>query len=160
MAAAVAARIAEVRAEELLTELFRSQGWDTRRPPAGEMLRQHEYKDHAHLKPILEGISKSGHGDGKPEAILVDRATRQPLAVIEVKADVKDLEKAVSEVTTIYGRACVDAGYAPLAIALAGTSEEDFAVRIFKWMGTRWMPVTYESHPIDGFRTAPTLTDF
>ena len=157
MAAAVAARIAEVRAEELLTELLRSQGWDTRRPPAGEMLRQHEYKDHAHLKPILEGISKSGHGDGKPEAFLVDRATRQPLAVIEVKADVKDLEKAVSEVTTIYGRACVDAGYAPLAIALAGTSEEDFAVRIFKWMGTRWMPVTYESHPINWI---PNRADF
>jgi len=155
--AAVAARIAEVRAEELLIELLRSQGWDTRRPPAGEMLRQHEYKDHAHLKPVLEGISKSGHGDGRPEAFLVDRTTRQPLAVVEVKAAVKDLEKAEKEVTTVYGRACIDAGYAPLAIALAGTSEEDFAVRIFKWMGTRWMPVTYENHPIGWI---PNRADF
>ena len=40
-------------AEVLLTELLASQGWDTRRPPNGEMLRQHEYKDHAHLALFL-----------------------------------------------------------------------------------------------------------
>ena len=150
-------RIAEVRAEELLTELLRGQGWDVRRPPAGEMLRQHEYKDHAHLAPILQGISKSGKGDGRPEAFLVDRATLQPLAVVEVKADVDDLEQAVKEVTTIYGRACIDAGFAPLAIALAGTSDENFVVRIYKWMGTRWMPVTYENKPIGWI---PNRADF
>jgi hypothetical protein len=143
-----AERVAEVRAEELLTELLRSQGWDTRRPPAGEMLRQHEYKDHDHLAAILRGISKSGAGDGLPEAFLVDRATMQPLAVIEVKADTRDLEKAMKEVTTVYGRACIEEGFTPLAIALAGTSEDNFEVRILKWMGTRWMPVTYEQNPI------------
>ena len=72
-----ALRVAEVRAEELLIELLRSQGWDTRKPPNGEMLRQHEYKDHEHLSEILRGISKSGGaGDGKPEAFLVDREIR------------------------------------------------------------------------------------
>lgn len=141
-------RIAEVRAEELLIELLRGQGWDTRRPPAGEMLRQHEYKDHDHLAAILRGISKSGSGDGLPEAFLVDKATMQPLAVIEVKADKRDLDKAVKEVTTVYGRACIEEGFTPLAIALAGTSEENFDVRILKWMGTRWLPVTYEQNPI------------
>ena len=141
-------RVAEVRAEELLTELLRSQGWDTRRPPAGEMLRQHEYKDHAHLAAILRGISKSGAGDGKPEAFLVDRSTMQPLAVIEVKSDIRLLDVAVKEVTTVYGRASIEAGFTPLAIALAGTSEDNFAVRVLKWMGTRWQPVTYDGKPI------------
>lgn len=144
-----AERIAEVRAEELLIELLRSQGWDSRKPPMGEMLRQHEYKDYPHLLEILRGISKSGGtGDGKPEAFIVDRETLQPLAVIEVKPDISSLNKAINEVTEIYGRACIDAGYTPLAIALAGTSEIDFAVRVLKWMGTQWLPITYETHPI------------
>lgn len=143
-----ALRVAEVRAEELLVELLRAQGWETRRPPAGEMLRQQEYKDHAHLAAILKGISKSGHGDGKPEAFLVDRVTRQPLAVIEVKSDARALEQAVKEVTTVYGRACVAAGFYPLAIALAGTTEDNFAVRVLKWTGSRWLPVTYDGNPI------------
>lgn len=143
------ARVAEVRAEELLVELLRSQGWDVRKPPAGELLRQHEYKDHSHLAEILRGISKSGGaGDGKPEAFLVDRETLQPIAVIEVKPRVDDLERAVREVTDIYGRACIDAGFVPLAIGLAGASEDKFALRVHKWMGTRWSPVTYDGHPI------------
>jgi len=147
--AALVARKAEVRAEELLTELLKSQGWDVRRPPLGEMLRQQEYKDHNHLADILKGISKSGgKGDGKPEAFLVDRETIQPLAVIEVKPDVSGLNKAIQEVTEVYGRACVDAGFTPLAIALAGTSEDAFAVRVLKWTGTRWLPVTYDGNPI------------
>ena len=145
-----AERIAEIRAEELLTELLRSQGWDPRKPPNGEMLRQHEYKDYSHLLEILRGISKSGGtGDGKPEAFLIDRETFQPLAVIEVKPNIINLDKAVDEVTEIYGRACIDAGYTPLAIALAGTSENDFAVRVLKWMGTKWLPITYETNPIN-----------
>jgi len=144
-----AVRIAEVRAEELLTELLRSQGWDLRKPPNGEMLRQQEYKDYPHLLEILRGISKSGGtGDGKPEAFLIDRETFQPLAVIEVKSDINALDKAIKEVTEIYGRACINAGYSPLAVALAGTSENDFAVRVFKWMETEWLPITYETHPI------------
>ncbi len=145
---AAPARVAEVRAEELLTELLRAQGWDVRRPPAGEMLRQHEYKDYPILADILRGISKSGKGDGKPEAFLINRETLQPLAVIEVKPDAASLEKAVREVTEVYGRACIDAGYNPLAIALAGVDEEDFKVRVLKWTGASWRPVTYDGDPI------------
>lgn len=146
---AQAGRIAEVRAEDLLIDLLQAQGWDVRKPPAGEMLRQHEYKDHPHLLEILRGISKSGGpGDGRPEGFLVDRQTLQPLAVIEVKSSVDDLDQAAKEASTIYGRACIEAGYTPLAIALAGSSEDNFGVRVLKWMGTRWLPVTYEAHPI------------
>lgn len=144
-----AERIAEVRAEGLLTELLRSQGWDVRRPPAGEMLRQHEYKDYPNLMEILRGVSKTGgRGDGRPEAFLVDPESLRPLAVIEVKPETAQLERAVGEVTAVYGRASVEAGYTPLAIALAGIDEENFKLRVMKWNGTAWQPVTYDGDPI------------
>ena len=143
-----ATRVAEVRAEDLLIELLRSQGWDTRKPPNGELLRQHEYKDHAHLSDIFKGRNKSGgKGFGVPEAVLID-GDMQPIAVVEVKGSIADLPKAVKEVTEDYGRACVDAGYSPLAVALAGTSEDDFVVRVLKWTGKRWAEATYDSNPI------------
>lgn len=142
-------KVAEIRAEHLLTELLTSQGWDVRRPPNGEVLRQHEYKDHPHLLDVFVGISKSGRGgSGLPEAILVDRSTLAPLAVIEAKANIDDLNRAVREVTDVYGRAFVQSGFTPLAIALAGTSEDEFAVKVLKWNGTRWEPVTYDGYPI------------
>lgn len=147
--AARAARAAEVRAEHLLSELLVAQGWDLRRPPAGEVLRQHEYKDHPHLLEPLRGRSKAaGGGDALPEAILIDRTNLQPLAVIEAKADVNALDQAIREVTNIYGQALVDGGYSPLAIALAGVSEDEFAVRVFKWSGSKWLAITYEGEPI------------
>lgn len=144
-----ALRVSEVRTEHLLTELLRAQGWDTRRPPNGELLRQHEYKDHEHLREIFRGRSKAaGLGDGLPEAVLVDRQTLQPIAVIEAKASVGELAKAIKEVTDGYGRACIEAGFNPLAIAVAGTSEDEFSVRVLKWTGSAWAPATYEGKPI------------
>lgn len=143
-------RIAEVRAEHLLTELLAAQGWDTRRPPNGEMMRQQEYKDHDHLRDVFLRRSKvTMIGHGLPEAVLVDRHTLQPTLIIEAKATVADLDKAIREVTEVYGRACIDAGFAPLAVAVAGTSEDDFAVRVFKWNGSAWRPITYEGNPIN-----------
>ncbi len=141
-------RIAEVRAEHLLTELLTVQGWGTQRFPKGDLLRQQEYKDHPHLLEIFKGKSKKGGGgDGLPEALLVD-ADLQPLAVIEVKGNESDLPKAVDEVTNSYGKWCVEAGYAPLAIALAGSSDDAFSLRVFKWARNKWVPVTYEGNPI------------
>lgn len=144
------ARVAEVRAEHLLTELLTAQGWDTRRPPNGELLRQHEYKDHAHLRDVFLHRSKvTMIGHGLPEAVLVNRHSLQPTLVIEAKATVADLDKAIREATEVYGRACIDAGFAPLAVAVAGTSEDDFAVRVFKWNGASWRPITYDGNPIN-----------
>lgn len=142
-------RVSEVRAEHLITELLASQGWDCRRPPNGEMLRQQEYKDHSHLRDVFLHRSKvTMIGNGLPEAVIVDRQSLQPLLVIEAKASINDLKKAVREVTDVYGRACIDAGYSPLAVAVAGTSEDDFAVRVFKWDGRAWVAATYEGSPI------------
>lgn len=143
-------RVSEVRAEHLITELLASQGWDCRRPPNGEMLRQQEYKDHSHLRDVFLHRSKvTMIGHGLPEAVIVDRQSLQPLLVIEAKASISDLDKAVREVTDVYGRACIDAGYSPLAVAVAGTSEDDFAVRVFKWDGAAWVTATYEGNPIE-----------
>lgn len=142
-------RVSEVRAEHLLTELLTAQGWDCRRPPNGEMLRQHEYKDHGHLRDVFLGHSKVTQiGHGLPEAVVVDRQTMQPILVIEAKASVDDLSKAISEVTDVYGNACIAAGFNPLAVAVAGTSEDDFEVRVFKWDAATWRPITYEDNPI------------
>lgn len=113
------------------------------------MLRQQEYKDHTHLRDVFLHRSKvTMIGQGLPEAVLVDRQTLQPILIIEAKATVADLDKAVREVTTIYGNACIEAGYSPLAVAVAGTNEDDFKVRVFKWDGSAWKPITYEGNPI------------
>ena len=144
----IPARVSEVRTEHLLTELLTAQGWDVRRPPNGELLRQQEYKDHSHLRDIFKGRGKgSGGGSGLPEAMLVNRSTYQPVAVIEAKAKAADLSIAIKEVKD-YGCACVDAGFAPLAVAVAGTTEDDFAVRVLKWTGKQWANITYDGKPI------------
>ena len=143
-----AERVSEKRTEHLLIELLRAQGWDDRKPPAGDLLRQQEYKDHPRLMEVFRGRSKSGAGDGLPEAVLVDRDTLIPIAVVEAKASLNDLDQAVAEATNNYGRACVEAGYEPLAIAIAGASEEEFAVRVFKWSGRKWLTTTYDGKPI------------
>lgn len=144
-----ALRVAEVRAEHLLTELLSIQGWEALRPPKGDLLRQQEYKDYPHLYDIFRGRSKSaGGGDGLPEALLVDDAM-QPLAVIEVKASRSDFGKAIEEVTEKYGAWCADAGFTPLAIALAGTADDAFDLEVLKRVRGEWIAVTYEGHPIN-----------
>lgn len=144
-----ARRVAEVRAEHLLTELLTAQGWEAQRPSKGDLLRQQEYRDYPHLLDIFRSKSKSaGGGDGLPEAVLVD-ANLQPLAVMEVKGRQEDLHRAIEEVTEKYGTWCIEAGFNPLAIALAGTSDDAFDLRVFKWAKNKWVPVTYDGHPIN-----------
>ena len=48
------ARVAEVRSYSLIEELLSTQGWDLRRPPQGDVLAQHEYKDYESLKDALK----------------------------------------------------------------------------------------------------------
>jgi hypothetical protein len=143
----VAKRVSERRTEHLLSEILIAQGWDLRRPPQGDLLRQQEYRSYSELSEIFKHASKSGSGFGLPEAVLVDRATITPFAVIEAKANVKDLEQAVEEAVA-YSSFCVDAGYYPLAVGLVGTSEDDFDIRVLKWIKNKWLPITYEGQPI------------
>lgn len=141
-------RVSEVRAEELVGELLVSQGWDTKRPPQGDLLRQQEYKDHEHLAEIFKGQSKrGGSGYGLPEAILVDRQSLEPIAVVEAKALKSQISVAEHEAKT-YAKNCITAGYSPLAVAVAGNTDDGFSVSVFKWKKDRWKSVTYEGQPI------------
>jgi hypothetical protein len=88
-------RVAEVRAEHLLTELLSIQGWNVSPPPKGDLLRQQEYKDYPSLLDIFKGNSKTSRGgDGLPEALLVND-NLEPIAVFEVKGNQSDLQKAI-----------------------------------------------------------------
>lgn len=153
---ALSGRLSERRAEQLLWEILTAQGWDLRRPPHGDVLLQQEYKSFPSLLEIFEGTSKSGEGHGLPEAVIVNKKTLAPLAVIETKANIGDLRQAVNEATKDYGQACIKAGYRTLAIGLAGVSEDEFDLRVLKWTGTKWAEITYDGEPI---RWVPNRTD-
>ncbi len=141
-------RVAEVRSYSLIEELLTTQGWDFRRPPQGDVLAQHEYKDFPTLRDALKVSGKKGvGGPGIPEYVLLDRETEQPLAVFEAKAYVADLDVAVRDVET-YGNAFRDANLPVLAIAVAGTKDDRFGIRVKKWNGIRWVDITYEAKPI------------
>lgn len=150
-----ARRVSERRSEHLLNDLLVSQGWDLRRPPEGNLLLQHEYRSHPKLAVALAEASKSGIGVGVPEAILVDQASAEPLAVIEAKGAVADAAQAAAEAQG-YANALWTAGWKPLAIALAGIADE-FRLSVWKRVGTQWRPVTYDGHPIGWI---PTRADF
>jgi type I restriction enzyme M protein len=146
MAASGARRSSERRSEHLLNDLLDTQGWDRRRPPLGDVLFQQEYRSHPELALLLRGASKSGVGFGVPEALIVERSSRAPLAVIEAKARPADIEIALAEAEA-YALPLVNAGYHPLAIGLAG-SDSDFVLRVAKWSGSAWVTVTYDGSAI------------
>lgn len=151
------AKVSERRSEDLLLELLTAQGWDRRRPPRGDILRQHEYRSFPHLRVLLQKASKTGKGFGLPEAFIVDRSSQEPLAVIEAKSDFSDLDQAVSEARH-YANPCIDAGYNPLAIGIAGTSDEEFGLRVEKWEKKTWIPITYDKTPINWIPNPNDLT--
>src|SRR6266540_4015574 len=87
----------ERRAELLLNDLLLSQGWDLRRPPYGDLLLQNEYRAYPDICSALIRASKSGIGPGIPEAILLDRVSLAPLAVIETKRSIAEADRANAE---------------------------------------------------------------
>ena len=155
MAGSAAVKASERRAEHILNDLLISQGWDLRRPPQGNVLYQHEYRAYTELMEPLLGASKTASGPGVPEAIIVDRSTIEPLAVVEAKRSSEEIAKALDEAQS-YALAFIQNGYNPLAIGLAGTSDEEFALRVSKWNATKWVFVTYDRNPINWI---PTLED-
>ena len=146
----------ERRAEFLLNDLLTSQGWDMRRPPRGDLVVQNECRAFPEIKDALSDASKSGLGPGVPEAILIDSRAEAPLAVIETKRFVEEERKAINE-AQFYGDALFRTGWRPLAIGLAGTSDDAFRLRVSKRTEYReWIPVTYEGTPINWI---PNRTD-
>ena len=151
------ATVSERRAEDLLIELLTAQGWDYRRPPQGNLLRQQEYRNFPQLRSLLRSASKSGKGHGLPEALIVDRASLEPLAIVEAKGDFDNLSEAIAEARD-YAQPCINAGYATLAIGIAGTSEEEFGLQVEKWVKNKWVPITYDKTPINWIPNPTDLT--
>lgn len=140
-------RTAERRTERLIEELLQAQGWDLRKPPQGSLFTQQEYKDNPVLRESLAAASKSGHGAGIPEYILVDSVSIEPWAVFEGKSKADQIEKAVEDVCT-YGDGFRKQGYSPVLVAVAGTEDERFRLRVLKWKIRDWEDITYEGQPI------------
>lgn len=136
--------ISEVRTYRLIEELVSIQGW---RGANARLLAQQEYRGVVTLKNALARASKTGAGIGFPEYVLFRAQDEQPLAVFEGKARAGDINKAIKEATH-YANALYDAGFQPLAIAVAGTEDAHFEVRVLKRKGTEWRPITYEGSPI------------
>ncbi len=149
--------VSERRSELLLNDLLVSQGWDLRRPPQGDLVLQHEYRAFPELAEALMKASKKGEGSGIPEAILIDHSSSKPLAVIEAKRAVAEADKAIAE-AQMYASAMFDFGWNPLAIGLAGTSDEEFSLHVSKRNKSgKWEPVTYEGYPIGWIPTRADL---
>lgn len=156
MANSATKRSSERRAEHLLNDLLESQGWDLRRPPQGDLLLQYEYRNFPDIADALAKASKKGEGHGVPEAILIDRETQSPIAVIEAKRGIADIDRAIYE-ARLYGDALHDAGWHPLAIGLAGTSDDEFRLLVSKRVKNKWQSVTYDGHPIGWIPTRADL---
>ena len=107
-------------------------------------------------KHSQEPAKQGGHGI--PEAILMDRSYSRPLAVIEAKQSVDEADKALTE-AQVYADALFEAeAWYPLAIGLAGTSDDEFILRVSKRTKSgKWALVTYESHPIGWIPTPADL---
>lgn len=142
----VALPISEVRTYRLIEELVAVQGW-TGRASGARLLAQQEYRSIPTLKAALANASKTGAGAGMPEYVLLRTQDEQPLAVFEGKARAPEIDKAVADATH-YGNALKDAGFNVLAIAVAGTEDARFEVRVLKRRGNRWLPITYNGEPI------------
>lgn len=137
----------ETRTDRLIEELLESQGFDLRRPPAGQVLTQHEYRSVTRLRDALASSSKPGAGHGVPECVVLQEGTEEPIAVFEGKAYFGDLAQAEAEAQR-YGDALFVAGYAPLAIAVAGTNDARFEIKVQKRLRGRWVDVEYQRQPI------------
>lgn len=146
MMAAIAQHISEVRTYRLIEELAAVQGWASK-GSGSRFLAQQEYRNIPALKEALANASKKGAGSGTPEYILLRTEDEQPLAVFEGKARATHISQAITDVTH-YGDALHAAGFQPVAIAIAGTEDTQFEVRVLKREDSQWHPITYEGEPI------------
>ncbi|UPG90721.1 SAM-dependent methyltransferase [Luteibacter aegosomaticola] len=139
--------ISERRSEKLLDELLSAQGWSPKKPPVGDVLLQNEYAAFPLIEKALKQASKTGGGSGYPEALLVDKVTEKVLAVVEAKKLSSEHGKALREAQH-YAERFKQKGYAPLAIGLAGTSDDSFELRVSRYADGEWSIVTYGGKPV------------
>lgn len=137
----------ETRTEDIARELLTVRGWDSKRPPKGNLLRQNEYRKYSHLIEAFANASKSGDGPGYPDFLVVDSSTIRPLIVVETKAQTKHLSEALADAEH-YANALKDSGYDALIAGIAGTDAEDVSVEVQKKAARKWKPIEYGNQPI------------
>src|SRR5690606_19532519 len=108
------------------------------------------------LAEALGAASKSGSGSGVPEAIHVDRSSHIPIAIEEAKPASKEIKKAHDEATG-NRHAHWGGGARPLAIGLAGVSDDEFQLRVAKRVGRECREITYDGYPISWIPTRADL---
>lgn len=150
-------QVSERRTEHLLNDLLESQGWDKRRPPQGDIVFQSEYRAYPELREALARASKKGPGQGVPEAILIEKESNVPIAVIEAKRNVGEIDQAIREAQN-YAGALHRNNQRPVAVGLAGTAEDGFSLRVSKKVGNGWELITYDRNPINWIPTRADLT--
>lgn len=148
--------LSERRTEDAVLDLLNIQGWETSRPPKGQLVRLNEHKALAHLEAIFKGKSKTGSGDGYPDFLLLSTDRSTPLLLIETKSDEKDLGKALAEACNDYGKACLDAGHPVIALGIAGQEKTGLRIRASKYVKGSWELIHYDKKPISWI---PTPTD-
>ena len=91
-----------------------------------------------------------------PEAILIDRESSAPIAVGQTKHTASEIDSAMTEAQDYAGALHHD-NQRPLAVGLAGTSEDGFKLRVSKRVGSNWELITYDKNPISWIPTRADL---
>ncbi|MHB1630660.1 MAG: N-6 DNA methylase [Acidithiobacillus sp.] len=145
--------LSEVRTEDTILDLLRIQGWHTDKVPKGSLVRQNEYKNFPALAEMFKGKSKTGSGDAYPDFLLVNRLSHIPLLVIEAKAKLEDIDKALEEAIW-YASACHPAGgHTMIAVGVAGQEHSTIGVKAAKLVDGAWKDIVYNGHRISWIPT-------
>lgn len=148
----MAKHFSEVRTEDTILDLLRIQGWRTDRVPKGSLVRQNEYKNFPVLSEMFRGKSKTGSGDAYPDFLLINAQSQLPLLVIEAKAKLDDLDKALEEAIW-YANACHAAGHPVIAAGVAGQEHSTVGVKVAKLVNGEWKVIVYNGHRISWIPT-------
>lgn len=148
----MAKHLSEVRTEDTILDLLRIQGWRTDKVPKGALIRQNEYKNFPALGDLFKGKSKTGAGDAYPDFLLVNPQSLLPLLVIEAKAKLEDLDKALDEAIW-YASACQVAGHCTIAVGVAGQEQASVGIKVAKFIDGQWKTIAYNGHPISWIPT-------
>ncbi|MFA7242330.1 MAG: N-6 DNA methylase [Sulfuricellaceae bacterium] len=151
----MAKHLSEVRTEDTILDLLRIQGWRTDKAPKGALVRQNEYKNFPVLAGMFRGKSKTGAGDAYPDFLLINPQAQRPLLIIEAKAKIGDLDKALEEAIW-YASACHADGHPVIAVGVAGQEHSTVGVKVAKQINGEWKAIAYNGHRISWI---PTPTD-
>lgn len=144
--------LSEVRTEDTTLDLLRIQGWRTDKVPKGALVRQNEYKNFPVLAGMFKGKSKTGSGDAYPDFLLINPQSHIPLLVIEAKAKLEDLDKALEEAIW-YASACRAAGHSIVAVGVAGQEHSAVGIKVAKRVDDEWKVIAYNGHRISWIPT-------